>query len=442
MRPAVNDSHDPNLTSWVPKTAPDSADFPVQNLPYGRFLSATSSKPAIGVAIGDAVLDLGAAVSRRLLSGTSAEAVQACTDGWLNGLMNLPSDQLSRLRLDISHLLSGGGRSHDMVRACLHPRSEITALKPVDIRNYSDFFTSIHHARNTGQIKRPDNPLLPNFHSLPVAYHGRASTISISGTDFARPWGQYVPTGSATPVYEPTQGLDFECELGIYVGRGNRPGQRIPLREADAHVFGFSLLNDWSARDIQQWEAMPLGPFLAKSFLSTVSPWIVTSEALAPFRIPAAARAPGSPELLPHLSDECDRIFGGLDIEFEVRLLTNGMRDSGLVPSVISRPKFKDQYWTPFQMLAHHTSNGCALETGDLIGSGTVSGPTTEELGCLLEITTGGRTAICLPNGEKRLYLQDGDEVTISARCQNPEFASIGFGQCTGTVTPCTIPGI
>lgn len=431
-----NETHDPGLRTWVPATAQDAEDFPIQNLPFGRFVAAGGGSPAPCVAIGDAVLDLGAAVTVGALKGNAADAVRACADGWLNGLMALPAADASRLRLDLSRLLRANERVDDSLRSCLHPRRQVTLLKPVDVRNYADFFTSIHHARNSGRLKRPDNPLLPNFHSLPVAYHGRASTLVVSGTSFARPWGQYLAAGAAQPVFAPSAAIDFECELGIYVGRGNALGQRIPLEEAGHHVFGFSLLNDWSARDVQQWESAPLGPFLAKSFLSTLSPWVVTLEAMAPFRIPAAAREADAPRLLPHLSNPADRAAGGLAIDLEVRLLTQAMRQAGMPPVAVSRPRFKDQYWTPFQMLTHQTSNGCKVEPGDLLGSGTISGADAQALGCLMEMTLGGSQPITLANGERRSYLADGDEVRMSARCAADGYVPIGFGPCSGTLLP------
>jgi fumarylacetoacetase len=348
--------------------------------------------------------------------------------------MALPRESASALRLNLSRLLREESSARGMLKTCLSPRSEVQMLKPVDVRNYSDFFTSVHHARNSGKLKRPDNPLFANFHTLPVAYHGRASTLVVSGTEFARPMGQFLPEGASQPVFKPSEAVDFECELGVYVGKGNALGQRIKLEDAPDHIFGFSILNDWSARDIQSWESAPLGPFLAKSFISTLSPWVVTLEALAPFRIPAATREAQAPELLSHLHDPKDRAKGGLSLEFEVRLLTPAMRAAGEPAALISRPHFKDQYWTAFQMLTHQASNGCTVETGDLLGSGTISGPNSAELGCLMELTIGGKRKIVLPNGESRGYLEDADELIISARATAPGFVSIGFGQSVGKV--------
>lgn len=430
----LNETHDPQLTSWVPATLPDAADFPIQNLPFGRFLLAGTQVPSVGVAIHDAVLDLAGTARAGLLSADLAAAVLRCQDGWLNALMALPPALLSQLRLELSRLLRGGSDAEDRLRPLLLPRPGVTMLKPVDVRNFSDFFTSVHHARNAGKLKRPDNPLFANFHTLPVAYHGRASTVCVSGTDFIRPHGQRLPDGASDPVYGPSIAVDYECELGVYVGHGTDLGERPALKDAPDHIFGLSLLNDWSARDIQGWEAAPLGPFLAKSFLTSVSPWVVTLEALAPFRIAAAKREADAPPLLPHLDDARDRSHGGLAIDLDIRLSSAAMREAGLAPVSISRPKFKDQYWTIFQMLTHQGSNGCKLETGDLIGTGTISGPREDELGCLLEATLGGKTSFELPSGETRRYLEDGDEVTLAARCHAPGQVSIGFGSCTGRV--------
>ncbi|PZQ78435.1 Fumarylacetoacetate (FAA) hydrolase family protein [Xylophilus ampelinus] len=434
MAPDINETHDAQLRTWVPSTLPDAASFPIQNLPYGRFISPRSGRPAPCVAIGDSVLDLEAAVLAGALDGKAAEAVAACRLGWLNDLMALPRESTSALRLSLSRILRKDSRVSEALKACLSPRQEAHMLKPVDVRNFSDFFTSVNHARNSGKLKRPDNPLFANFHSLPVAYHGRASTLVVSGTEFARPMGQFLPEGSSQPVFKPSEAVDFECELGVYVGKGNALGERISLQDAPDHIFGFSILNDWSARDIQSWESAPLGPFLAKSFISTLSPWVVTLEALAPFRIPAAPREAGTPELLSHLNDPKDRAKGGLSLEFEVRLLTPTMRAAGEAATLISQPQFKDQYWTAFQMLTHQTSNGCVVETGDLLGTGTISGPNSAELGCLMELTLGGKRKILLPNGESRGYLEDGDELIISAQATAPSCVSIGFGRSTGRV--------
>jgi fumarylacetoacetase len=432
----LNETHDPALRSWVPSTAADAADFPIQNLPFGRFVSPATGRPTLGVAIADAVLDLVAATAAGVLGGDAAEGVNACRDGWLNGLMALPARHASALRRDLSRALRADACIDKRLRACLFLRRGLRMLRPVDVRNFSDFYTSIHHARNCGRLRRPDNPVLPSFHAHPVAYHGRASTLSASGTAFHRPMGQFVRPGESMPVFEASQALDFECELGVYVGQGSALGERIALQDAPRHVFGFSLLNDWSARDLQVWESSPLGPFLSKSFVSTVGEWVVTAEAMAPFHVPAAPREEGVAPLLPCLDEAADRLQGGLSIDLEIRLRTAAMQRAGSAAMVLARPRFSDQYWTVGQMLAHQASNGCRLETGDLLGSGTVSGPTDDRLGCLLELTRAGQRSFMLPDGEERTYLEDGDEVVIAARSAAPGFVPIGFGACAGTVLP------
>jgi fumarylacetoacetase len=317
---------------------------------------------------------------------------------------------------------------------CLKPQSGVTMTLPAQVGDFSDFFTSIHHATNSGRLARPDNPLLPNFKHLPVAYHSRVSSLVVSDTPCRRPSGQIKTAGESLPRYAPTQCLDFECEVGFYVGQGSALGSTVALGQASQHIFGLSLLNDWSARDMQTWESQPLGPFLAKSFMSTLSPWVVTLEALAPFRVAAASRGDDAPALLPYLHDEADRRWGGIDLSLDISLLTPSMREQGLAPHVISRPRFKDQYWTIFQMLAHQASNGCNLVPGDLFGSGTVSGPVQGELGCMKELTRDGRQPVELPTGEERQYLLAGDEVCFHGRCDAPGFVSIGFGSCRGQV--------
>jgi fumarylacetoacetase len=435
MSSLINETHDPELRSWVSSHLDDSWSFPVQNLPFGRFSTQEETEPRIGVAIGDFVLDLREMGWRRLLDPQISAAISACNNGWLNGLMSQDPLLLGQLRLALSRMLRGDA-VNDTVAPCLVHRVNAFLHLPVDVRNFSDFFTSINHAKNSGALKRPDNPLLPNFHSLPVAYHGRASTIALDETPVLRPSGQFLLSGDIHPSFGPTRSLDMECELASYVGKGNELGRPISLTEAPQNLFGFSLLNDWSARDIQAWESAPLGPFLAKSFQSTVSPWVVTLEALAPFRSPAAPRSAEAPPILPHLHDPDDRARGGLDIRFEVSMLSDQMRKRGMPPHLISRPHFRDQYWTVFQMLAHQTSNGCKVVPGDLLGSGTVSGEAATELGCLLEITSGGKVPLLLPTGEHRRYLEDGDELTITASCHREGFTSIGFGCCRGAVRP------
>lgn len=430
----LNETHDPELRAWVPGSDPSSTGFPIQNLPFGRFHTVTDPRPRIGVAIGEFVLDLNAVASTGLLTKRACDVVVCSQSGYLNALMAQPPEHLTALRLELSRLLRSGSRSTDQVRACLVRREDAILTLAVDVRNFTDFLTSDHHSENTGRLKRPESPLLPNFHSMPIAYHGRASTVVESGRPLRRPYGQWKEAGSATVRFGPTRSLDFECELGTFIGTGNEMGERVALTNAPQHVFGYCVLNDWSARDIQIWEAQPLGPFLSKSFQTSVSPWIVTIDAMAPFRCPAAARRSDAPELLPYLSDDVDRSHGGLAIDFEISLCSELMRTRELPPHPISRPRFKDQYWTVFQMLTHHASNGCRLLPGDLLGSGTVSGAVAEELGCLLELTVGRHATLLLPTGEEREFLCDGDEVIISAECKRPGFAGIGLGSVSAVV--------
>ncbi len=431
----LNETHAPELMSWVPGSE-GSSDFPIQNLPFGRFIAHGDGTTRLGVAIGTSVLDLKAAAEHGLLDGIPVDVRRACRATTLNALMAQPPDDVSALRRCLSRLLRTGSAQQAEGQACLVSMSGLRMCLAADIRNYSDFFTSIFHATNSGRLIRPETPLLPNFQHLPVAYHGRTSSLCISGTPITRPRGQFLPSDAADPVFEPTRRLDFECELAIHVGRGNGRGEEIPLHDAAGHIFGVSLLNDWSARDVQRWEAQPLGPFLAKSSLTSLSPWIVTMEALAPFRVPAAQRANGAPRLLPYLDDADDQAAGGLNIDMEIRIRTaeqRGRQDSG---ALVSTPRFRSQYWTVAQMLTHQASNGCLIEPGDILGSGTISGPTQEELGCLMELTQGGAQPITLSDGQQRAWLQDGDEVVLRGRCTAEGAVTIGFGECSGIVLP------
>lgn len=436
---ALNETHDTKLTSWVPGSHPEQTDFPIQNLPFGTFTSDRAAEPRVGVAIGSFVLDLRAAAERDLLADLASDLVEACAAHSLNALMGRSHGEVSALRLQLSRMLRTGAPRQQEVSAAIHPADSVRHCLPAKVRNFSDFFTSIHHATNTGRLARPTNPLFPNFQHLPVAYHGRASTLRVSGTPLLRPRGQYLPQGATQPVFCPTRRMDFESEIAIHVGAGNTLGEEIPLSEAGRHIFGIGLLNDWSARDVQHWEAQPLGPFLAKSAMTSVSPWVVTMEALAPFRVPAADRTAGAPAVLPHLKDEADSLHGGLDIAMEVLLRTPRQQQEGQPGTCISRPRFRDQYWTVAQMLAHQTSNGCTVEPGDVLGTGTVSGPNEGELGCLLELTRGGSQPIALSGDESRTWLEDGDELILRARCSAPGAVSIGFGECTGQVMPVRI---
>ena len=411
-------------------------DFPIQNLPYAAFRrrSATGG-PHIGVAIGDQILDIAAASD--LLDGAAGHAAAACGVAHLNDLIALGPAAWAALRAGLSKLLSS--TDVDAQERVAHHLTPIAAAEfslPVKIGNFTDFFASIFHATNTGRMFRPDNPLLPNYKYVPVAYHGRASSIGLSGEPVRRPWGQTKRGDESVPLYRPSRSLDYELELGFYIGQPSRLGTPVPVGEAGAHIFGFCLLNDWSARDIQAWESQPLGPFLAKNFATTVSPFVVTAAALAPFRTAAFARPADDPAPLPYLSDPSDHAAGGLDVAMEASILTPAMRAAGAAPFRLSRASSATLYWTVAQMVAHHTSSGCNLEIGDLMGSGTVSGPEPDSWASLLELSKGAREPLTLPNGEKRAFLEDGDEIIFRAHCERDGFARIGFGECRAVIAP------
>jgi fumarylacetoacetase len=433
----LNASHDPSRRSWIESANLPDADFPLQNLPYGAFTSNAARSPRLGVAIGDRILDLHAAASGGLLPDAVAAACQQAT---LNGLLALGQPAWAALRQRLSELLGAdtcpAGETRARAETCLLPQRIATMHLPVATRDYTDFYASIHHATNVGSMLRPDQPLLPNYKWIPIGYHGRASSLVVSGTQIRRPHGQTRPPDAAAPAFGPCRNLDYELELGVFIGPGNPLGERIPLTAAASHLFGVSLLNDWSARDLQTWEYQPLGPFLAKNFATSLGPWVVTLEALAPFRGPASARPAGDPPPLPHLADFQDSTLGGLDITLEVWLLTAQMRLTGAAPHRVSRGNFSTMYWTLGQMLAHHASNGCNLSPGDLLGSGTVSGPTRDSRGCLLEYTWRGTDPLRLPNGEERRFLADGDEVILRGYAERAGARRIGLGECRGTVLP------
>jgi fumarylacetoacetase len=432
----LNETHDPALQSWVTSANAADGDFPIQNLPFAVFRRAGSGEAwRIGVAIGDRVLDLAAAEARGVFAGQAAEAARAGTGASLNPLMALDAAKWSALRLALSRLLRAGSDAEPTLQPCLIPQAEAEYTLPATIGDYTDFYTSIHHATRVGRLFRPDNPLLPNYKWVPIGYHGRSSSIGVSGQAFARPFGQTLPPGADTPRFGPSRRLDYELELGAFIGSGNEIGKPIPIDEADAHVFGLCLLNDWSARDLQAWEYQPLGPFLSKSFATTISPWIVTLEALAPYRVPWQ-RPDDDPRPLPYLESAANRASGAFDIQLQVLIETARMREAGGPPVPLSRTSFRHAYWTIAQMVAHHTVNGCNLRPGDLLGSGTQSGPTPEEAGSLLELTGGGKQAVALPNGESRTFLEDGDSVLMRAWCEKPGAARIGFGELTGRVLP------
>jgi fumarylacetoacetase len=427
----LNETHDPALRSWV-ESANAATDFPIQNLPLGVFRPAGGAgAPRIGVAIGDQILDLRKSADLGLLEGLPSALLAATSAATLNPLMALGHQDASALRRRISKILAAGGSSPDS--RALVPAADAALQLPAAIANYTDFYASLAHATNVGRLFRPDNPLLPNYKHVPIAYHGRSSSIVISGTPVRRPSGQ-VKGAEDAPVFKRSERLDYEAEIGCLCGPGNTLGQPIPIDAAEAHLFGLCLVNDWSARDIQAWEYQPLGPFLAKNFATTVSPWVVTYEALAPFRCAAAERAPGDPEPLEYLSSPSTGASGAFDVTVDVLLRSTEMRRSGVAAQQISRSSLRDLYWTLAQMVTHHTSNGCNLVPGDLIATGTLSGSTRDSQGCLLEMTQGGKVPLNLPGGEVRTFLADGDEVILRAFCERPGYARIGLGECTGVI--------
>ena len=432
----LNETHDPALRSWVASANLAGSDFPIQNLPLAVFRRRGTLKAFRGgVAIGDQILDLAALAAAGVFSAEAATTVQAGAQDKLNALMALGANAWSALRLALSRALREGAAGQDQLAACLVPQSKAEYGVPARIGDYTDFYTSVHHATNIGRQFRPDNPLLPNYKWVPIGYHGRASSIGVSGQRFHRPVGQTLPPGATQPVFGPSQRLDIELELGIFVGTGNALGEPVAMAQAEAHVLGLCLLNDWSARDLQAWEYQPLGPFLSKNFATTISPWIVTLEALAPYRVPFL-RPEADPQPLPYLDSEANRRQGSLDIQLQVGLTTPRMRDAGQGEATICRTSYRHAYWTVAQMVTHHTVNGCNLQPGDLFGSGTLSGPTLDQAGALIELTTGGKHPLQLPNGESRTYLEDGDAVVIRGWCEKAGAARIGFGECLGTVLP------
>jgi fumarylacetoacetase len=433
----INATHDPALRSWVGSANRADTDFPLQNLPFGVFRRAGSGESFRGgVAIGEEILDLGASELRGLASGQVAQALAACSQPTLNDYFALGCRAWSALRAFLSDALRADAPHAARLQPALIAQRDAEYAVPVRIGDYTDFYASIHHATAVGRLFRPDNPLLPNYKWVPIGYHGRASSIRVSGQRFARPLGQLrPPQEGSSPALAPTRSLDYELEVGVYIGTGNALGRCVPIASAEEHVFGLCLLNDWSARDIQAWEYQPLGPFLAKNFATTVSPWIVTLEALAPFRL-SWDRPADDPQPLPYLDSPAVRASGALDLQLEVWLETERMRATGQPPQRLSHSSFRDSYWTIAQLVAHHTVNGCNLEPGDLLGSGTQSGPGPGEAGSLLELSEGGKRPIPLRSGETRTFLADGDRVIFRGWCARPGFARIGLGEVAGTVTP------
>ena len=433
----LDDTHRADLRSWIESANEPSTDFPIQNLPLGCFRTAGGARPC--AAIGDHMVDLSVASSVLALDPRITQAIHASTaEGALNPLLALGRPALRALRVALSDALRAGSATAERARALgdalLVAMDGAEPVVPVLVGDYTDFYASIHHASNVGSMFRPDNPLLPNYKWVPIGYHGRASSVVPSGSSVRRPSGQTRDDASVPPTFGPTRRLDYELEVGAIIADGNPLGTPIPIAESERHIAGLCLVNDWSARDVQAWEYQPLGPFLAKSFATTVSPWIVTLDALAPFRTTAAARGEDDPAPLPYL-DDGDAAGAGFDIALEVLLSTRRMRDEGVPPWRVSLGSFATMYWTLRQLVAHHTSNGCNLRTGDLLASGTVSGPTKESRGCLLERTWRGTQPLDLPTGETRRFLDDGDEVIMRAWCERDGQRRIGFGECRGTVS-------
>ncbi|HRQ72001.1 MAG TPA: fumarylacetoacetase [Phycisphaerales bacterium] len=451
----INETHDPNLRSWVESANDSGTDFPIQNLPFVYIADPNDMgmPEHLGVRIGDKVLNLFELSHVVAFLGDTPVGEELFHIESCEGMYESAATPLARrIRRRLQEMLDANAPSGLQEQVSEHLfDADGCYLENPPARDYTDFYASLHHATNVGSMFRPDNPLLPNYKHIPIGYHGRASSIVPSGTPIRRPVGQLPPAEEGgAPGFGACRMLDYEMELGVVIGRGNELGEAIPVGRAAEHVFGMCIVNDWSARDVQRWEYQPLGPFLSKSFATTVSPYIVTMEALAPFRVPAFERPPGDPRPLPYLDDEADRARGGIDITCEVFLASADMRKRGLSPVRLSRGSFRQMYWTIAQMVAHHTVNGCNLQPGDLLASGTVSGPARENRGCLLELTWDGdpwanpprvvpgsqRTPIELPTGEKRTFLQDGDEVVMRAFCEREGFRRIGFGECRGIVEP------
>jgi fumarylacetoacetase len=431
----LDHTHEAGARSWV-ASANEGGDFPLQNLPLSVFRrSGSGDSFRGGVAIGDQIVDLAALARTSVLDGLAADALDACAQPLLNPFLGMGPDAWRALRHGLFAALKEGAAhtTRQAVRQCLVSQAQAEHAVPLRIGDYTDFYTSIDHALNIGRLFRPDRPLSPNFDWMPIAYHGRASSIGISGQRVRRPHGQWMPEGASTPVFRASKRLDYELELGIYIGTGNAQGEPIALADAEDHVFGICLLNDWSARDIQRWETMPLGPFLAKNFATTVSPWIVTMHALAPYRS-RWSRTGGSRGPLPYLDHAGNSLSGGLDIQLDVWLETARHRQQDAPPERLSSTSFRHQYWTIAQMVAHHTEGGCNLQVGDLLGSGTISGPLHGEAGAMIELTENGRKPIRLENGEERGFLADGDAVILKGWCERQGFARIGFGESKGEV--------
>ena len=422
------------MRSWV-EGANEPHGFGLNHLPYGAFRKDEATR--LCVRIGDWGLDLEACERHGLLEGLSSDVRKACGQATLNALLATGPEAWRMLRAALTEILSDSADSYARSASdwLLFPLHDVELVIPIDPRGYTDFYASLHHARRVGELFRPDNPLLPNYKQVPIAYNGRASSLVVSGTPVRRPWGQRRPVSEGgQPEFEPSAALDYELELAFVMGQGNALGEPIPIAKAREHIFGVMLLNDWSARDVQAWEYQPLGPFLGKSFATSVAPWVTPMAALEPFRVAPVAREHGDPQPLPYLVDAADHRDGALDIQVEVLLSTEASRAAGLEPMVVSRGGTRELYWTAAQMVAHHTSNGCNLQPGDLLATGTISGTQRESAGCLLELARNGARTITLPNGERRAWLQDGDEVTLRARCEREGLPSVALGECSACV--------
>ncbi len=414
-------THNPRAESWVESANGTDTDFPIQNLPFARFRRKRDEAWRVGVAIGDDVLDL--------------QQAGVLEDADSGSVMALSATGRKALRKTLFDGLGTGSPMQARWKEALYLQSAVELGLPSEVGDYTDFYTGIYHATAVGKLLRPDTPLLPNYKWVPIGYHGRASSVAASGLKFHRPHGQVMQADGIAPQLQPTQRMDYELELAIWIANGNALGEPIPIAHAENHVWGLSLLNDWSARDVQAWEYQPLGPFLAKSFATTVSPWVVTLDALAPFRC-KPRRPPGDPQPLPYLDSPANRSGGAYAIELEVWLHTAEMQRDGLAPQLLSQSNFEDAYWTLSQLVAHHTVNGCNLRAGDLLGTGTLSGPQAMQGGSLLELSQGGHNNITLDNGEIRTFLEDGDTIILRAYAERAGARRIGFGECRGTVLP------
>jgi fumarylacetoacetase len=433
-------TNDPRRRSWVASANATGCDFPIQNLPYAVFRRRNSNEAFRGgIAIGDQILDLAAVAKSAVFEAGAARALQAAGQASLNALMQLGPDIWRALRDAVFQSLRDGSPLQAALKTCLVPQSEAYYSVPAQIGDFTDFYSSVYHATTVGRMFRPDNPLLPNYKWIPIGYHGRSSSIGVSGQSFSRPHGQRLPPGQSAPIVGPSARVDYELELGIFIGAGNSLGTQIPLSRAESHIFGLCLLNDWSARDLQAWEYQPLGPFLAKNFATTISPWIVSLQALAPFRVPVE-RPEGEPPPLAYLDSEANRVAGAIDIRLDAWLETAAMRERGDPPQRLSSTSFRHSYWTIAQLVAHHTINGCNLVAGDLFGTGTQSGPTPEEAGSLLELSAGGSKPIKVGDTERRAFLEDGDSVIMRGWCEKPRAARIGLGEVRGHLLPALSP--